>query len=168
MLKIFLKFIKVLNSENDPHQISLAFCFAMVAGFTPIFSLHNIIVLLLVLILRINMSGFILGLIVFSGIAYLLDPVFHRLGLFILKAGPLEGLWTTLYGSTIWRLENYNNSITMGSLVVSILLFFPAYIIFNKLIINYRDKVKAFIEKLKIVQALKASKIYSIYQTLSS
>lgn len=168
MLKIFLKFIKVLNSENDPHQISLAFCFAMVAGFTPIFSLHNIIVLLLVLILRINLSGFILGLIVFSGIAYLLDPVFHGLGLFILKAGPLEGLWTTLYGSTIWRLENYNNSIIMGSLVVSILLFFPAYIIFNKLIINYRDKVKAFIEKLKIVQALKASKIYSIYQTLSS
>jgi uncharacterized protein (TIGR03546 family) len=168
MLKIILKFIKVLNSENDPHQLSLAFCFAMVAGFTPIFSLHNIIVLLLVLILRVNLSGFILGLIVFSGIAYLLDPVFHGLGLFILKAGPLEGLWTTLYGSTVWRLENYNNSITMGSLVVSIILFFPAYIIFNKLIINYRDKVKAFIEKLKIVQALKASKIYSIYQTLSS
>jgi uncharacterized protein (TIGR03546 family) len=168
MLKIILKFFKVLNSENDPHQISLAFCFAMVAGFTPIFSLHNIIVLLLVLILRINLSGFILGLLVFSGIAYLLDPVFHVLGLFILKAGPLEGLWTTLYGSTIWRLENYNNSITMGSLVVSILLFFPTYIIFNKMITNYRDKVKAFIEKLKIVQALKASKIYSIYQTLSS
>jgi uncharacterized protein (TIGR03546 family) len=90
------------------------------------------------------------------------------LGLFILKADPLEGLWTTLYGSTIWRLENFNNTITMGSLVVSILMFFPAYMIFNKLIINYRDKVKAFIEKLKIVRALKASKIYNIYQTLSS
>jgi len=168
MLKIILKFIKVLNSENDPYQISLAFCFAMVAGFTPLFSLHNIIILFLVLILRVNLSGFILGLIVFSGIAYLIDPVFHRLGLSILKAGPLEGLWTLLYGSTLWRLENYNNSITMGSLVVSIVLFFPAYILFNKLIVNYRDKVKAFIGKLKVVQALKASKVYSIYQTFSS
>ena len=167
MLELILKFIKVLNSENDPNQISLAFCFSMVAGFTPLFSLHNILVLFLVLILRVNLSGFILGLIVFSGIAYLLDPVFHRLGLFILKAGPLEGLWTVLYSSTIWRLENFNNSITMGSLAVSIILFFPAYIIFNKLIINYRDRIKTFFEKLKIVQVMKASKIYGLYQTLS-
>lgn len=167
MLKIILKFIKVLNSENDPHQISLAICFALVAGFTPIFSLHNILVLLLVLILRVNLSGFILGLIVFTGIAYLFDPLFHAFGLFILKAGPLEGLWTVLYSSTIWRLENYNNSITMGSLIVSLILFIPVYFLFNMLIVNYRDKVKAFVEKLKIVQALKASKVYSLYQTLS-
>lgn len=70
------KFLRVLNSETDPAQISLAFCFSMVAGLTPLFSLHNLPILFLVLVLRVNLSAFLLGFAFFSGIAYLLDPLF--------------------------------------------------------------------------------------------
>ena len=66
MLRAIAKLLKALNSESNPVQISLAFCFALIAGFTPLLSLHNLLVLFLVLILRVNLSAFILGLGVFS------------------------------------------------------------------------------------------------------
>ena len=40
MIQMVAKVLKILNSESDPGQISLALCFAMVAGLTPFFSLH--------------------------------------------------------------------------------------------------------------------------------
>ena len=80
MLTIIAKIFKTLNSETDPFQISLALCFSMIAGLTPLWSLHNIVVLLLTLILRVNLATFLLGWAGFSGIAYLLDPLFHTSG----------------------------------------------------------------------------------------
>ncbi len=79
MIKLLAKLLRVLNSETDPGQISLGLCFAMIAGLTPLLSLHNLVVLLLVCILRVNLSAFLLGLAVFTGIAYLLDPLFHHI-----------------------------------------------------------------------------------------
>ncbi|MFM8550831.1 MAG: DUF2062 domain-containing protein [Nitrospiraceae bacterium] len=52
------RLLAVLNSETHPGQISLGFCFAMLAGFTPFLSLHNLLVLLCVLVLRVNLSPF--------------------------------------------------------------------------------------------------------------
>ena len=63
MLRTIAKLLKVLNSETEPGQISLGFCFALVAGLTPIWSLHNVFVLLLVLLLRVNLSAFLLGFV---------------------------------------------------------------------------------------------------------
>ena len=159
--------LSVLNSEIDPGQISLGFCFAMVAGLTPLFSLHNILVLLLVLVLRVNLSAFLLGLAVFSGLAYLLDPLFHWLGLQILTAQSLEGLWTTLYNSTVWRLEHFNNSVVMGSLVFSLVLFVPLLLVSNVLIRRYRQHILAWVQKTKLMQFFKASKLYQAYQSVS-
>ena len=45
MLKTFAKFLKILNSDAAPGQISLGFAFAMIAGLTPLMSLHNLVVL---------------------------------------------------------------------------------------------------------------------------
>ncbi|MSQ77432.1 MAG: TIGR03546 family protein [Nitrospiraceae bacterium] len=90
----------------------------------------------------------------FSGLAYLLDSVFHRIGLAVLTAGPLEGLWTAFYNSTLWRLERFNNSIVMGSLVVSLVLFVPFYLLSNKLILKYREHFLAWVQKTKLAHVL--------------
>jgi uncharacterized protein (TIGR03546 family) len=167
MLKTLANLLRVLNSETHPGQISLAFCFAMVAGLTPLWSLHNLLVLLLILFIRVNLSAFILGLAFFSGLAYLLDPFFHRIGLAVLTAGPLEGLWTTLYNSPVWRLERFNNSIVMGSVVFSLLAFVPLYVLSNLAIRRYRVHVLAWVERTYLMQFLKASKFYNLYQSAS-
>lgn len=166
MLRLIARFLRVLNSETNPGQISLGFCFAMVAGLTPMMSLHNLVVLLLILILRVNLSAFLLGLGVFSGMAYLLDPLFHWYGLRILTAPSLEGLWTSLYNSTLWRLAWFNNTMVMGSMVFSLALFVPLYFLSNSLIRRYRAHVLAWIQKTRLMQIFKASKVYQLYQSL--
>ena len=167
MLKTIANLLKVLNSETEPGQISLGFCFSMIAGFTPPASLHNLLVLLFVLVLRVNLSAFLLGLAFFSGIAYLLDPLFHRIGLAVLTAGPLEGLWIALYNSTIWRIERFNNSIVMGGLIASLISFVPLLLLSNGLIRRYREHVLAWVRKTRIMRAIQATKFYDLYRSVS-
>jgi len=167
MIQMIAKLLKVMNSETDPGQISLALCLAMVAGLTPLASLHNLFILLLVLLLRVNLSAFMLGLVFFTGIAYLLDPVFDRIGLGLLSAGALEGLWTEFYNITLLRLAKFNNTIVMGSLVFSLIAFFPMYGLVSLLIRRYREHILAWIRKTRVMQMLKTSKLFSAYQAVS-
>jgi len=166
MTHLIAKFLKVLNSETDSLQISLGFCFAMIFGLTPLLSMHNILVLLAVLILRVNLSAFIIGWAFFTALSFALDPLFHIIGLAALTTPALEGLWTALYNTTIFRLANFNNTILMGSLLFSIILFIPLLLISNTLIKKYREHFLAWVEKTKIMQLFKASKIYRVYQTV--
>ena len=167
MLKMLAQLLAVLNSETHPGQISLGLCFAMVAGLTPFLSVHNLLVLLLVLVIRVNLSAFLLGLPVFSGLAFGLDPFFHRIGLAALTNESLAGLWTALYNSTLWRLEHFNNSIVMGSLLFSLVSFVPLYLLSNVAIRRYRAHVLAWVEKTRVMQFLKASRFYGLYQSFS-
>jgi uncharacterized protein (TIGR03546 family) len=168
MLRAIRKLLHVLNSEAEPGQISLALAFALITGLTPLWSLHNLAVLLLVLVLRVNLSAFLLGTVFFSGLAYLLDPFFHRLGLAILTAPSLEGVLTALYNSTLWRIERFNNSIVMGSLLVSLALFVPTVLALNWAIRQYRARVLARVKRLRVVQALTATKFAQMYRSYSN
>ncbi|MFM8550832.1 MAG: TIGR03546 family protein [Nitrospiraceae bacterium] len=96
-----------------------------------------------------------------------MDPLFHRVGLAVLTHESLGGLWTTLYNSTLWRLEHFNNSIVMGSLLCSIAAFVPLYIVSNIAIRRYRAHVLAWVEKTRVMQFLKASRFYNLYQSFS-
>ena len=115
MLKAIARILKVLNSETEPGQISLAFCLSLITGFTPLWSLHNLAVVLLALVIRVNLSTFIVGTVVLSGVAYLLDPIFSWVGVAVLTAGSLEWLWTALYNVPLFRLARFNNSIVISS-----------------------------------------------------
>jgi uncharacterized protein (TIGR03546 family) len=167
VIEIIAKILKALNSDAEPGQISLALCFGMIAGLTPLLSLHNLLILFFVLVLRVNLSTFILAWGLFSGVAYLLDPLFDRIGLSVLRASPLEGLWTALYNVTLCRLERFNNSIVMGSLVFSAVLFIPVYLISNLAIRRYRDHILTWVRESRIMQILKGSKLYAAYQRVS-
>ncbi len=167
MLKQIAKFIKILNSEADPNQIALALCLAMIAGLTPLSSPHNILVLLLVLVLRVNLASFILGLGIFSGFAWIFDGSFHKLGLNLLQQPGLEQLWTNMYNSDFWILSGFNNTVLLGSLIVSLILFIPLYALSLYLIKKYRERVVAWAKKTKFMQIMKGTKIYKAYQALS-
>ncbi len=167
MLTLLAKLLKALNSEASPSQISLAFVLGMIMGFTPLWSVHNLIVLLLALVLRINLTGFILAFGVFSGLAYGLDSLFIQAGEYLLTHADLKDFWTSLYVSDAWRVTRFNNTLVMGSLAVSLALALPAFFLFNFLIHQYRDKIFAWVQKSKLVQMLKANKFYNLYTSLT-
>ncbi len=167
MLTMIAKLLKVLNSEADPFQISIALGLAMITGFLPLFTPLNLCILLLVLVLRVNISSYLLGSAFFSGIAWMLDPVFHRIGVAVLTAGALEGLWTAFYNTVIGRLQRFNNSVVMGSFVFSVVFFVPLVLVMNALIRRYREHVLVWVKKTRLMRVLMASRFYSLYEKLS-
>jgi len=166
MLYMLARVLNILNSEKDPSQISLALSLSMIAGLTPLMSLHNLAVLLLVLVLRVNLTAFLLGLGVFSAAAYLFDPLFHAAGLFLLSSESLEGLWTSMYNMPVFRIERFNNTIVMGSLVVSLVLFLPVFFLARAGIVRYRARFLSWMNKTRLAKVVRASTFYKIYTSL--
>jgi len=167
MIRALAKLLAVLNSETEPTQISLGVAFAMVMGFTPLTSPHNLVVLAALLILRTNLSAFLVTFALFSGIAYLLDPLFHALGLALLTAPALEGLWTALYASSFWRLVRFNDSIVMGSLVVSVVLFVPLVLVCNLGVRRYRERLLAWVMRTRLAGFVRATRFWQLYQRVA-
>ncbi len=167
MLSSLAKLLNALNSEVAPWQIALALCFALPVALTPFWGLHNLLILLVVLLVRCNISAFLFGLAVFSLLAMLIDPVSVRLGESLLSNPGLQDFWTGLYQNDFWRLMGFNHTLTLGGFVIAAMAFAPLFVLFRVLILQYRVRVMAWVNKLKIVQALKASKFYNIYQSLA-
>ncbi|MBG22459.1 MAG: hypothetical protein CMF22_03250 [Idiomarinaceae bacterium] len=166
MLTLLARLLKALNSESGAWALAIAFVLGMIMGFTPLWRVHNLVILLVALLFRVNLSGFILSFVICSGLAYLLDPVFHAIGFAILSAESWQPVWQSMYDSAFWRVVQFHHTITLGSLVLS-LAFAPILAVVSFWIVSqYRRRIQAWFNKLKIVQALKANRFYTIYANL--
>jgi uncharacterized protein (TIGR03546 family) len=164
LLKLLGKFISVLRSAASPAQIAWGFSLGACLGLTPFLGLHTLILAGLICVLRVNVSSAVFGWILFKCFAWILDPVFHSLGYFILTGVPaLEPLWTRLYNAPIAPLTRFNNTVLMGSLVSALLLLVPNFLAFRWFVRKYRESWNAKIQKYKVVKAMKAS---SLVQTV--
>jgi uncharacterized protein (TIGR03546 family) len=167
ILEFVAKLIKILRSEISPNQISWGFVFGMILGLTPIMSLHNLIVVILIIILKVNLATAIFSFGIFSAIAYLIDPLFHSFGFYILvDLKSLNGFWTWLYNVPILALSKFNNTVVMGSLVSSLILMLPVYFLVKIGVVNYREKIDVKIKNWKVIKYIKATKLYSIYEKI--
>lgn len=166
MLNQLIKLIKVLNANENPAQLAGAIVVAMVMALTPFWSLHNLVLVFLLCVLRLNLFLFFLAFALWSGIAWGLDPYSASLGESLLMSDSLNGLWTTLYQSDFWRLAHFNNTLTLGSFVLSLILLLPVYFLSLWLVTRYRDTILAWINRTHAMQALKASKWYQRFASL--
>ena len=166
MLGILARLLKVLNSETAPAQLAAAVILALVMGLSPIGAPLNLLILLLVLVLRVNLSLFLVSFGLLSGVAWLLDPLAQSLGLAILKAESLQGLWTTLYNSGFWRFMAFNNTLIMGQLVIALVLAVPLFFAVTVLVRYYRAHLMERVQQSRLMLALKGTKLYSLYTTL--
>lgn len=157
MLNGFVKFLKLLNANENPAQLAGALVLSMVMALTPFWSLHNLLVVMLVCVLRINLFTFFASFPIWSGIAWLLDPYSVSIGEGLLLNESLQSLWASLYQSDFWRLAHFNNTLTIGSLLLASLLAFPVYLVSIWAINRYRVTVMEWVNRLHIVKALKAS-----------
>ena len=168
ILKFVLKFIRILNKDASPQQIAGGIALGSIIGITPFSSLHNLAVLVLILMVRVNISSALLGVLVFTAFAYVLDPLFNSVGYYLLvDASFLRPLWTALYNMPVVPWTKFNNTLTLGSLVCALVLFWPLYFFLVWAVVNYREKVMVSIQKWKIVTMLKGSKLYSLYTSYS-
>ncbi len=160
MIRQIAKLLRILNSETAPINISLGICFGMVVGFTQMWSVHNLIILFLVLFFRVNMSAFILGTLVFKSLSFLFNGVFHQIGLSLLTAEFYKEIGTYLYNITFWKFDRINNTIVIGSIVISILGFLPMLFLLNFIIKKYCKHILSYVRKTKIAKAMTSSDLY--------
>jgi len=167
MLNSIAKLLKLLNSEGNPSQLSMGFVVGMIVGITPLWSLHNLLLTFLVFVFRVNLSAFILSFTLFSGIAYLVDPLMDQAGVSLLTLPAMHDFWTLLYNQPFWRLTHFNNSLTLGSLAISLLVAIPMFLISNLMIRKYRQHLLVWVGKSKLVQIIKGSRLYRLYYAVA-
>ena len=168
-LKLLSKLLKALRSAASPGQLAGGFILGMIIGLTPVWSLHNLVVVVLIIILNVNISMAIFSFALCSGFAYLLDPLFHSFGYWLLvDVSALYGLWKFMAETPLLALGRFNNTVVLGSFIVSVLLLIPMYFLVKHGVVLYREKIDARIQKWKIIQAIKSSKLYSLYQKISN
>lgn len=135
----------------------------MILGFTPAFSLQTLLVVLIIFLFRVQLGAALLSAAFFAIPAYWLDPVFHRVGSWILELPSLNGFFTALYNMPIIPFTRFNNSIVMGSGVIAILLVPFVYVLAQILVSQYRAKIVAKFEQTSFWKAVKATSFYQWY-----
>lgn len=168
MLTILAKLLQFLNSNQNPNQLALAVCFGLAVGLMPGFSLFLLILLILVCLIKANISMFFFVWGLFEAIAYVSDPALHQIGYSVLTDPSLESLWINLSESSFWILTAFNNSLVMGACIAIVILWLPAYFLVRLLITQYREQVQGVFKRLKIMQLLKGSKFFHVYQNLGN
>jgi len=162
-LKLIQSIISTLNSEGTPRQIAAGFALGAALGLTPLVNVHNLVVLALACLLNVSFGAFLLGWTVFVPLGFALDPLFHPIGLALLQAPGLTGFWTALANTPGVPLTNFNNSVVLGSFVGWLVLWLPIYFLSSWLVVRYRVHVYERLKKMRIFQAIGASKLYNYY-----
>jgi uncharacterized protein (TIGR03546 family) len=167
-LKLVLKLLNILNKDASPRAIAGGMALGSIIGITPALSLHNLLVLILIFMVRVNVTSAFFSWGVFAIFSWFFDPLFNKIGyLLLVYATSLKPLWTALYNTPVVPWTKFNNTLTLGSLVFALAFFWPLYFFLVWGVKQYREKFMARVARLKIVQVLKASKLYSLYQSYS-
>jgi len=166
-LQFISKFIKVMRAGASPAQIAGGFSLGFLIGLTPFFTLHGAIILGIVFLLNVNLSAATFAIFIASFGAFLLDPLFHNLGFYLLTGvHALQALWTKLYNMPVAPLTRFNNTVVMGSFIGGLVLLAPVYFGMKKFVVAYREGLEAKIKKWKIVQVITGSKVWQWYERL--
>jgi uncharacterized protein (TIGR03546 family) len=152
-----------LHGGSDPRHLAAGFALGAALGLIPKGNLFAVVFLLLFFALRLNKGLALLSAVFFTPLGYAVDGLAHRIGLALLKAPALSGVWTALYDLPIVPLTRFNNTVVLGNLVLGLVLFFPLYFFFLRFVAWYNATWAARVEQLKIVQALKGMAWYRTY-----
>ncbi|RME17412.1 MAG: TIGR03546 family protein [Bdellovibrio sp.] len=163
LLKQIFAFIKLLNSETGTNQIAAGIACGFILGMTPALSLQSLIVFIFLLIFRIQIGAAFISAFFFSFIAYLLDPLFHMTGTFFLELPSLQGLFTKLYNMPIIPYTRFNNTIVLGSGIISFALFPVIFFSSRWFVKKYRELIVQKIKNTKAWKAVQATTLYKWY-----
>lgn len=163
ILKQLFAFIKLLNSDTGNISLAAGMTCGFILGMTPSLSLHSLIIFLVLFFFRIQIGAALLTAFFFKFVAYVLDPVFDSVGSKVLEIESLQSLFTTLYNLPLIPYTRFNNSIVMGSAVVTFLLSPLVFILSQYFIIKYREIFVARFKETKVWKAVQATKFYQWY-----
>lgn len=163
-----LNLLRLLHSEAGQYQLSAGVAAGFILGMTPFLSLQSFIVFVFILFFRVQFTAAFVTAFFFSFIAFGLDPLFHHVGKIVLSTPSLYPLWETMYNTPLIPYTRFNNTIVMGSAVVTLFLSPLIFMLSLLLIKKYRNIVVTKFKGTKFFKAFKASKLYKLYSHYNS
>ena len=164
LLKLIQSIIKTLHSAGTPGQVALGMSLGSALGLTPLMNVHNLIIFSLLVLLNVSFGGGMLGWMLFLPVGFLLDPVFHAIGLSLLEEPALRPMWTTFTNTPILPYTNFNNTVVLGSFIAWVVLFVPIFFAARYGITRYRATVGERVRQSRLYKAVTASQAYNIYR----
>lgn len=163
-LRMLRDLLLALAGGSDPRHLAAGFALGAALGLVPKGNLIAASFFLLFFFLRVDKGMAFFTAAVFTPLAYFIDGPAHRLGLALLQAPSLKGLWTALYDMPIVPLTRFNNSVVLGNLVIAAVLFVPLYLLGLRLAGWYNSVARPYIEKTAFVRTLKSWYWFQKYQ----
>ena len=165
LLKLLQSLIATLHSEGTPGQVAAGIALGAALGLTPLMSVHNLVIVTLLIILNVSFAAGMLGWALFAPLGFLLDPLFDRIGTALLLETPsLRPLWTSWYNTPVVPYTNFHNTVVLGSVVAWMALAVPIFFLAREGVIRYRSTVAERIRRTKFYRAVKASRLYNVYR----
>jgi uncharacterized protein (TIGR03546 family) len=164
ILKLIQSLIKTLHSEGTPGQVAAGMALGSALGLTPLMNVHNLVIFALIVILNVSFGGGMLGWALFVPLGFILDPLFHAIGLSLLQSPSLRPLWTDLYNTPLIPYTNFNNSIVLGSVVGWLALAVPIFFAARYGVARYRATIGERVRQSKLYKAVTASQVYNWYR----
>lgn len=162
------KLFKALNSDSSPWQLAWGFAFGMLMGLTPLLGLHTLLILFTVLFFRVNLSAFLIAWSAFAVLAIPLSGLLSTFGEYMLLNENMYPLWQTFYSTYLGQLTQFYHTLTFGGLVLGIILFPAILFISKKLVEQYRQRFMQWVNQWRIVQFIKGTNFYQLYQQLGA
>ncbi len=163
MITLLAKLLKVLNSETSPWAIGWAVALGLMAGLLP-FGFLTLVIIVVVCLFTVNLSIFFVlwgltgGLMVFLG---------ENLEAFTWQHARAEWLLELLASVEALQVLHLHHSLVLGAFVLGLFLLVPVLWISAFLVKQYRLRLMARVDRWRVVQLVKASKLYQLYQTFS-
>jgi uncharacterized protein (TIGR03546 family) len=154
-LRLVKNLLLALHGGGDPRHLAAGFALGALFGLVPKDNLLAALFFVLFFFLRVEKGLAVVSAFFFTPLAWAFDGPAHKLGWALLSAPALAGLWTALYDLPIVPLTRFNNTVVLGNLVIGLLLFAPLYWGFMRFVAYYDVHLRARVEALPIVRAVK-------------
>jgi uncharacterized protein (TIGR03546 family) len=164
ILKLLQSLVKTLHSEGTPLQIGAGFALGAALGLTPLFNVHNLLIIVLLTMLNVSFGAGLLAMVLCAPFGFLLDPVFDRVGRALLNAPALRPLWTSLDNTPVLALAGFNNTVVLGSFVGWLVLAVPLFLLARQGVIYYRATLGERVKQTRVYHAVMGSHAYNIYR----
>jgi uncharacterized protein (TIGR03546 family) len=164
LLKLIQSIIKTLHSEGTPGQVAAGIAIGSVLGLTPLLNVHNLVIFSLIVLLNLSFGGAMLGWALFVPVGFLLDPLFHAIGLELLQAPALRPFWTALTNMPLVPYTNFNNTVVLGSFAGWLVLAVPIFFAARLGVARYRATIGERVKQSRFYKALTASQAYNWYR----
>ncbi len=165
LLKALQSLVKTLHSDGTPAQIAAGFALGAILGLTPLISLHNLIIIVALALLNVSFGAGLLAMVVFAPLGFVLDPMFDRIGHWLLTdTAALHGVWTWFDRTPVLAVANFDNTVLLGSVVGWLVLAVPILFVTHAGVIRYRTTIGQRVRNTRLYHTIMASQLYNVYR----